>query len=172
MAGLTGVTSGSDLLSVVSRAAPMLGSVLGSPLAGVAVSLISQAFGANPSDIESLAATVNADPEAAYKLRKLELEHVDTLEQIRAQNYTTEVSDRLDARRNAGLYKDFMRHLAYLVTVGFFGVFVVLFMPLAFDDGQRELLSMLVGMLVSKWQTIIDFFYGSSHPNHGRRIEK
>lgn len=56
----------------------------------------------------------------------------------------------------------FLRVMAYLVTIGFFGSLVMLFLPITVSSTQRELLSMLIGMLASKWQTIIDFYYGNS----------
>jgi hypothetical protein len=140
--------------------------------AGVAVSLLGQAFGVDPKDTNALASRIVDDPDAVVKIKKLEFEHAETLAKVCSQDYTTEVNDRIDARKNAGQYKDFMRHMAYLVTVGFFAALVMLLLPITVEANERELLSMLVGMLVSKWQTIIDFFYGSSHPNQGRRIEK
>jgi hypothetical protein len=57
------------------------------------------------------------------------------------------VADRRDARANAPLYKDFLRHMAYLVTAGFFGALMLLFLPVTVNPDARELLSMLVGML-------------------------
>lgn len=56
----------------------------------------------------------------------------------------------------------FLRVMAYLVTLGFFGALLLLFLPITVSSTQRELLSMLIGMLASKWQTIIDFYYGGS----------
>jgi hypothetical protein len=170
MGGSIGVIGG-DLLNFISKSAPLLGVVLGSPLASVGVSLLSQAFGGSASDTDALAKAILNDPGAGDKLAEIEYKHSEALAQIASQDYAKEVDDRVDARKNGAQYKDFMRHMAYLVTIGFFGAFVMLFFPVAFDGGQRELLSMLVGMLVSKWQTIMDFFYGSCHPNQSRRIE-
>lgn len=157
----------SKLLPIVAKAAPLLGTVLGTPLAGVAVSLIAQAFGVNPHNVDDIVTAINSSPEATLKLRTLEYDHAETLAKIGSQDYATEVDDRKDARKNAVLYKDFLRHMAYLVTVGFFGALVMLFLPIQYNPNERELLSMLVGMLVSKWQTIIDFFYGSSRSKQG-----
>ena len=53
----------------------------------------------------------------------------------------------------------FQRHMAYLVTAIFIGALVLVFLPLPIGQEDRDLLSMLIGMLVSKWQTIIDFFF-------------
>lgn len=152
----------SKLLPIVGKAAPLLGGVLGTPLAGVAISLLASTFGVGSQNVDDIVKSISSNPEAAIKLKSLEYEHAETLEKIISANYGIEVDDRKDARKNAILYKDFLRHMAYLVTAGFFGALVMLFIPLEYNVNERELLSMLVGMLVSKWQTIIDFFYGSS----------
>lgn len=90
------------------------------------------------------------------------------LEKIASNDYATEVDDRKNARQYGVGYKDFLRWMAYLVTFGFFAALFLLFIPLNLDSEEKNLLSMLVGMLASKWQTIIDFFYGSSrHNNQG-----
>jgi hypothetical protein len=72
------------------------------------------------------------------------------------------LTELTESEKKAVLYRDFLRHLAYVVTFGFFAALLFLFLPITFNSEGRELLSMLVGMLASKWQTIIDFFYGSS----------
>lgn len=164
MAGLAGVIE-NDILPFVSKAAPLLGSVLGTPLAGVAISLIANAFGVNPKDISGISSALSADPEAAIKLKTIEFEHAETLAKVASTDYATEVEDRKDARQYGGLYKDFLRHMAYLVTLGFFAALFLLFLPLQVTEEEKNLLSMLVGMLASKWQTIIDFFFGSSRHN-------
>jgi hypothetical protein len=166
MGGLTDVIE-SKILPVVSEAAPLLGSVLGTPLAGVAISLIAKAFGVNPDDLNALSSALINDPETSIKLKTLEYDHAETLSKIAASNYSTEVDDRKNARGYGVLYKDFLKHLACFVTVGFFLALFLLFLPLNINAEEKNLLSMLVGMLASKWQTIIDFFYGSSRHNQG-----
>ncbi len=162
MGGSTDVIK-SKIIPLVSKAAPLLGAVLGTPLASVALSLISQAFGVSGGSITALDNALTGSPETALKLKTLEYEHAEMLAKIASTDYETEVDDRKDARHNNSvLYKDFLRHMAYLVTIGFFGSLVLLFSPVSVNPEARDLLSMLIGMLVSKWQTIIDFFYGSS----------
>jgi hypothetical protein len=167
MAGLTDVIE-SEIIPIVGKAAPLLASVLGSPLAGVAVSLIAQAFGIRSQDVAELAHTISGDPDATRKLEAIEYAHEEMLQKIASTDYATEVDDKKNARQYGGMYKDFMRNFAYLVTMGFFVALFLLFIPLNLGAEEKNLLSMLVGMLASKWQTIIDFFYGSSrHNNQG-----
>jgi len=162
MAGLNDAIESSGIIGLVSKIAPVLGSVLGSPLAGVGVSLISQALGLASPSVNGIVDALTRDPEAVAKLKELEFNHAETLEKIAQQFYATEVDDRKDARQYGVQYKDFMRHMAYLVTFGFLGTLILLFLPFPLDANEHDLILVLVGMLASKWQTIIDFFYGSS----------
>lgn len=162
MGGLLDVIESSGLLKAVTTVAPLLGSVLGSPLAGVAINLLSNVFGTNPTDVQGLASKIIDNPSADLRIKSLENEHSEMLAKIASSDYVTEVDDRKDARKYSAQYKDFLRHMAYLVTAGFFGVLLLMFLPIPFNVSERELLSMLIGMLVSKWQTIVDFFYGSN----------
>lgn len=166
MDGLTDVIA-RKILPLVSKSAPLLGSVLGTPLGGVALSLIANAFGVDHKNLDAINDILTNAPEADSILRKVQDEHQETLAKIASQDYATEVDDRKNARSNAVIYKDFLRHMAYLITAGFFGALMLLFSPISMNPDSRELLSMLVGMLVSKWQTIIDFFYGSSRKQGG-----
>ena|ERR1700761_622277 len=163
MGGLTDVTS--KLLPLVSKAAPLLGNVLGTPFIGIGLSLLAKVFGVDAHDIEALTHAISSDPEADVKLKTLQNQHIEMLGKLANREYSLEVKDRMNARKNSVLYKDFLRHMAYFVTCGFFGSVVILFLPLVLKPESRDLLSMLIGMLASKWQTIIDFFYGSSRQN-------
>jgi hypothetical protein len=158
MAGLKDV-----IASSVGKIAPLLGSVLGSPLAGVGISLLAQMFGLHPDNLAGIAEKV-ADPANEITIKRLEADHLETLAKVGAGNYAVEVEDRKNAREHAVCYKDFLRHLALMVTIGFFGTLALLFLPITIPVDEKNLLAMLVGMLASKWQTIIDFFYGSSRP--------
>ena len=161
-----------DIKKVVSKAAPLLGSAISAtnPLAGVAISLLGNAFGVEGNNKKDILKRIKSDPEAALKLQKIEHDHVESLKRIAAENYKTEVEDRKDARetsvKSSKKYRSFLRWFAALVTVGFFCISAALmFVPLVdINPSEKEFIAMLVGVLVSKWQTIVDFFYGSSSP--------
>lgn len=171
--GLTGRNMNeSTLSSVLKTASPVFSAMLGTPLASMAISLLANAFGVGTGKASDIANAILADPESALKLKKIETDHAEALARIASTDYAAEVSDRINARANAGLYKDFLRHMAYVVTIGFFAALGLLFVPVDINANARELLSMLVGMLASKWQTIIDFFYGSSHAHSNAKMRE
>lgn len=155
-----------EILPIVSKAAPLLGSVLGGPFASTAIALIAQVFGVNSTDLNRLAGALTSSPDTAVKLKQLETDHADTLAKLAEQHFETATLDKQDARKLAELedasYKRFLKFMAVLVTIGFFSVLFAVFLPLPISSEEKNLLSLLVGMLASKWQTIIDFFFGSS----------
>lgn len=155
MGGLLGVIEANEgsIAKAIGAVAPMLATVLGSPLAGVGISLLCSKFGGTPQDLSGLVTNINNDPEAELKLRALEYDHQTALAMI---------TDTQDARKYAPIFKDFLRHMTFLVTLGFFAALFLLFLPLQLSAEEKNLLSMLVGMLASKWQTIIDYFFGNS----------
>lgn len=154
---------GSDslkLAKMVAGNAPVLASLMGSPLASVALGLLAKSFNVDNPTVTSLIDAIGADPDSASKIQIIEAQNAPLLAQLA-------VSDKMDARKYGAEYKDFLRHLAYFVSLGFFCALFLMFIPLNISSEEKNLLSLLVGMLASKWQTIIDFFYGSSSPNRG-----
>lgn len=64
----------SDIGKLVARAAPVLGTALGGPVGATAGALVASIFGveATPHEVEK---AIHSDPEAAIKLRQLEMEN-------------------------------------------------------------------------------------------------
>lgn len=165
MGGLSDVIESSGIIGkVLESGAPILASVLGSPVAGIAVGLIAHLFGANKSSISDVMEKIGIDPDAATKLKQLEIEHKDELVRMANADYSLQVQDVEDARKYGATDRVFMKLLAMMVTFGFFCVLVALFFPLNIQPDAKNLLLLLIGNLSSKWQTIIDYFYGSSRP--------
>lgn len=151
------------LAKIIGTAAPVMAAALTGNAAGVVVALLEHAFGMAPGAVSGLVDKIAGDPEASYRLRALELQHAQFIADLDSKNLATESADRQDARKYSPSYRGFLIQMAFIVTAGFFGVLALLFVPMDISDEGKNLLSMLVGMLASKWQTIIDFFFGSSH---------
>ncbi|HSG62126.1 MAG TPA: hypothetical protein VLA24_11920, partial [Pseudomonadales bacterium] len=62
-----------ELISMVSKFAPAIGTALGGPLGGLAVSAIAEKLGVADT-IEEVTKAINTDPESAIKLQQLENE--------------------------------------------------------------------------------------------------
>lgn len=146
MAGLTDA-----IASEVSKVAPILGAVIGSPAAGIGISLLASFFHVKVDDLEGLLNTVQTNPASVQ------------LVESNNKAYMAMLLDKQDARRFGQDSKLFLKILSATVTFGFFAaIFLLYFQPLNINDTEKQLLMLLLGMLASKWQTIIDFYYGAS----------
>ena len=167
MAGLTDVIK-SEVIPYVFKFAPLLASALVGPVGGVFLTLLTNTLGHGAGDLEGLSKQLNDPAQSAYNadvLKKIENEHREELAKLASSDFALQIQDTQDARKQAVIFKDFLRHFAYLITVGFFLALFLLFIPLNISGEEKNLLSMLVGMLASKWQTIVDFFFGNHHVN-------
>lgn len=157
MAGLTGLIE-SDILPIVAKSAPILASVLGSPIAGIALSLIASAFGVKSDDVSKLSDVLKSDPDTAFKLKQLELQHAEALATIASNNYQTEVDDRKDAReRQVKLNDHVPTIIAILILLIYAGIqFCAIYSPSSADDIISARVQDVLVMIVS-------YYFGSSN---------
>jgi hypothetical protein len=157
--------------------APLLGTAVGGPIGGAAAgALVAGIFGANPDDPAAIAQAIAQDPQAAVKLRELELAHKMDLERIILEETKAYLADRQDARsrevattqatgkRDSALYI-----LAGVVVTGFFVLCAVL-MYVPIPDGQGSAVLLLFGGLVSGFSTVLAYFFGSSKGSADKNI--
>lgn len=150
------------LTAQIANFAPLVASALEGPLAGIATSLIAHMFNADPKNPDGISEAINKDTEAIDKLKLLEIEHKEELQKIASHNFEIHTEDVKHARQSSVDQKKFMHFLAIIITVGFFASIAMLFIPLKIPEFEKQLMSVLVGMLVSKFHSIIDFYFGSS----------
>lgn len=148
------------LKDIVSSAAPLLGNALLSPFGGTVGTLIAHAFGCASSDAESIVAAVRNDPEAAIKLRGLELEHEDLLAKLNV----TDIQDarKHDSEMEVKGYGWVVPTLALIVVLGF--IAVTLF--LAFDKvdaSEYQILYLMLGQFSAGFTMCLSFYFGSSN---------
>jgi hypothetical protein len=172
-----------DIAKMVIDLAPALGGALAIPTGGAslavgaAVKALGSVFGlTDTAKPEEIAAAIQADPEAAFKMKaaeqtfKAEMRRLD-LEELKAglgdvqgaRNMNTE-NTKVTGKRDFNLY-----FLAYLYTLGFFistGVMVYLAMqsklPADMPQAVIFLLGNLFGCLTAGVTAILQFFFGSS----------
>lgn len=83
------------LISLVSKAAPLLATALGGPAAGAAVSMISSAFGVDTKDTQQLIDKIRLDPASQLKLAEIQATHVVQLQQLEIERLKIDSSERL-----------------------------------------------------------------------------
>lgn len=143
----------------IAAMAPTLGVALGSPAGGAVGSLVAAAFGttARPADV---AAVIAGDPDAAGKLREIELRHAEVIASLAAQQYEAQLLDVQQARvthREHWMPWALTIALALMVAAMGVGLFV-----LDTPSENREVVYLLAGQLLGAFATAIAYWLGSS----------
>lgn len=156
------------LRGAVSKAAPLLGTALGSPLAGIAISLISSVFGGASNDPDDLLKRISADPEAALKLKQLQLTHEKELKQIALDEYQAQLGDLQNARaakiateQYTGK-KDWIITFLVLAAVGLFGF--CLFAAWHTSGSANQIFIYLIGQQSGVYLSVYAFYFSGIDP--------
>jgi len=88
-----------SIKDTVAKVAPVAGSLLGGPAGGAVGGLIASALGVD-NDPDKVAAAINADPQAALKLKQVEMQLEQTRLEARAQVVTAEATGESWLQRN------------------------------------------------------------------------
>lgn len=145
---------------------PTIGTLLGGPLGGVAVSAVGKALGmsdATSDKVQKLlsSGTLNADQMAALQAADLQLKTRMAELGIDAEKLAQ--ADRASARRmqtDTGSWVP--AALAVTVTVGYFGILIGL-MTGDLKLWDNSAMTLLLGALTTAWGSIVAFYYGASH---------
>lgn len=153
--------------SVVKKAAPLLGTVLGGPAGGAAGALVASLFGTD-ADPGKVAAAISADPNAMVKLREVETRHKERLEELALEAERVFLLDRQNARARevdiakATGGKDYTLYaLAWTVVVLFF-VLVGIMMIEAMPTENLGPVNQLFGAIAAGFGMVLQYFFGSS----------
>lgn len=155
-----------DIAGLVGKAAPILGTLLGGPAGGAVGGIIASALGTG-NTADEVAAALQANPDAAVKLRELQDAKEIRFAELAAEQARLEIAtaaqDRASAREREARTGDTWtpRGLAILVTLGFFGVLAFLLLKGKPEQGGDALLVML-GSLGTAWASITAYYFGSS----------
>jgi hypothetical protein len=155
-----------DIGSIVGKAAPLLGTLLGGPAGAAVGGIIASALGTG-NDPDEVNKAIAANPDALVKLREIEASRAVRLEELAADQakhaIATAAADRSSAREREAKTGDSFtpRALALLVTFGFFGVLGYLMIYGRPAEGGDALLVML-GALGGAWGSVIGYYFGSS----------
>jgi hypothetical protein len=163
MAGLTDATKFNGIAGAVGKIAPLLASVLGSPLAAVGITLLANLFHVDPQNVTALHDAIVADPEANLKIKTLEYEHFETLSKIASGDYATEVDDRKNARSREIALRDYVPTIlavGFLLNYALIQFYCVTHPSSAIDVISARFQDVLI--------MIMSYYFGSSHKSTTR----
>jgi len=148
-----------DLISMVKGFAPGIATVLGGPLAGMAVSALSKQLGVK-DEVDAVMKAIAADPEAEAKIKQLEHDKFKAILEDKANARQREAS--VVQSENAPLLNKVVTPvLALSVT----GLSFVLFAVLIFVDVKpeaKDILIYILGVLSAAVTQILSYYFGSS----------
>lgn len=167
----------SDVRDFVGKYSPLLGAALTTvnPLAGLVLSAVAGAFGANPKNMPDILTKMQVDGAAEEKIKELEIQHKDLLVKAASADFQAAMLDTQSARwreeeivKITGKY-DWVQHACALVVVsGFFGcIFIIVTTKL--DQSDHDILYMLLGVLGSTFSQVYQYYFGSSSESSSRR---
>lgn len=148
-----------DLISMVSKFAPAIGTALGGPLGGMAVSALASRFNV-ADDVAAVTKAIMADPEAEAKIKQLEHDKFKAI--LADKNSAREREMAIASSANAPLLN---KIVTPALALGVTGLSFVLFAVLIFVEVKpeaKDILIYILGVLSAAVTQILSYYFGSS----------
>lgn len=145
----------------LKQVAPTIATALGGPLAGMAVSAVSKALGVDEDKVQDMITSNKLNAEQVAQLKVAEIELQRQAQELGLNFEKLAVDDRKSARDMQITTRSMMPPaLAAAVTVGFFGIMILMFFNQI--DSNNPAILMMLGSLGTAWTGIITYYFGSS----------
>lgn len=166
----------SEVGSIVGRAAPMVGTLLGGPAGAAVGALVASALGTS-NDPDAVTAVLSTNPDAMVRVQELQTNAKVQLQQLavtaeenrmRSENeqYAAEAADRDSARKLAAQQpRDFIRpSITLLMILGAFGILVAVFGGFADGILKDTTAALTAGTVIGFWfnelKQTLGFYFG------------
>lgn len=166
----------SDIGSIVGRAAPIVGTLLGGPAGAAVGALVASALNVS-NDPEAVNAALAGNPDALVRIQELQVNAGVQLEQLAVQiettriqaegaQYAAEAADRDSARKLAAVQPhDLVRPtLTFIMLGGSLFVVVAVLIGWATEAIKDPVASLTIGMVLGLWlgmtKEVMGFWFG------------
>lgn len=162
-----------DIKSLLATVAPWIGGALGGPLGSMAVTAAADAFGLTDKTEAAIKAAISgASPDDMLKLKQADQAFAAQMQALGFQNIEAmaklENADRDSARNREIQVKDRTpKILAYLVTLGFFGMLIFMLFKIIPTE-NRDILNIMLGALGSTFTAIVSYYFGSTRGSEAK----
>jgi len=143
----------------VGKFAPLLGSALGGPAGGLVGGLIAEALGVNNTPQE-ISEAIKTDPEAAVKLKALQVEQEDNLKKWAFSTLEIELLDKQNARAVHSISK--MPAIICLVMTILVAVGAYLLFTIPVPEQNASTAYLLFGTVLAKWGDSVAYWVGTT----------
>ena len=158
----------SELGKTIAGYAPMLGGVVGGPAGGAIGSVIASAFGVENKP-DQLSKAIKNDPEAAIKLRKIELDNKSELESIAMELARSEMADKQNARKE-NKHSVMPAALSAALSLIIVGIIYMLFYTVV-PEGSEDVLFILLGVVVKEWGGAMQYWFGTTRSSANKAFK-
>ena len=163
--------------TAISKAAPLVGSLIGGPLGASAGALVANALGVENTP-NAISHALNSDPDALIKIKQMELDHEVELKQLQIDEMSLQISyqkaqlaDTQDARKQ---HKEHWMPwtLTLILALMVSGMFAALFLGKP-PEQYSQVLIMISGTVLGAFGTAVAFWLGSSQGSvtKGKQLE-
>ena len=157
----------SDLGEKLAEFAPLLGSVVGGPAGGAIGSVIAAAFGVEDKP-EAVLEAVKNDPEAAIKLRKIELDNKTELERIKMEEAKAVIADKQNARTNHK-HSNMPALLSVVLSLVIVAIIYLLFYT-PVPEESKDVLFVILGAVMKEWGGAMQYWFGTTRSSANKDI--
>ena len=146
--------------NLVGAVAPTIAAAIGTPVAGAAVQILTNALGCKADERSIEQAIQQASAEDLAKIREAELEFEAKMAEMEVDVFALEAADKQDARKHFS--KDWTaRAIAIGSLLAFIGyIFLVTIQPP--DASSDAIINLILGYLGGTVSAIISFYFGAS----------
>tara|TARA_R100000654_G_scaffold57373_1_gene83909 strand:- start:957 stop:1421 length:465 start_codon:yes stop_codon:yes gene_type:complete len=148
------------LKNIISTIAPALGSALGTPLGGAAVSMIAEKLGVPNNQKSVQKAIQEATPEQLLELKKVEKDFEVKMKELEVDVFKLETQDVQDARKTFS--SDWTSKLLGVVVIGGFMGYIFLVTIQPPEQNSEALINLVLGYLGGLASAVISFYFGAS----------
>lgn len=144
----------------IQMGAPILGGALGGPVGATVGAWVANQLGVDDPTPANIMAAIKADPDAAMKLREVELRHQERLVELESERFRIETSDVQNAR---GVHQHHWMPSALTICLILmfgcaFGSLIFLSMP----EGNRDMVNFMLGQLSGWLSGAVVYWVGST----------
>jgi hypothetical protein len=156
------------LADLLKSVAPGLATLVTGPVAGMAIKAIADKLGV-PADEMSITEAIKADPEAALKLREIDVRELE------AHNANTDSARKMNASIQESSNASWLaKNVAYVLDSVIVGATLMLTYLLFFKgvpEANKELAYSAFGSLITLCGTVVNFHRGSSQGSKDKAAE-
>jgi hypothetical protein len=156
------------LTDILKTMAPGLATLVAGPLGGLAVKAIAEKFGVEDT-LEAVTNAIQSDPEAAMKLREIDLKEIEAHAKDRDNARNREIAIATSAEAPM-----LNKMVTPVLALGVVGLSFLLFAILIFVDVKAEakdILIYILGVLSAAVTQILSYYFGSSQGSKDKSEE-